>query len=274
MKIVKLIGIFAVVVGIIYCAFNLKNWLGGDDGVRRHHTPQTYADCEKRVAEDWTDQSSWDKDLYDDTRNFLDMNKDDLGVDSYNRLLETLNGRVCVKLDSIMMNEFSKSNCSRQVINSTYAGVKHLKAKSPDFVRDPRIVKLDGTYTLYNNILGFGGRSFALSPGASVDQGIWPDFDSHASRIRATRDGYKRNQYFSNISNIHAVNNALAIDSRLNSARSNYRTAVANAIVRAFESRERTVENRNEYQRIQMKYNSSFGSSDIINRSVRNYLSN
>lgn len=268
MKYIKIILILLVFVGAIYGVFSLVNSGNGGSKIEAH-SPELLSQLTKNVDNDWDNADSWDQKVYEKSLTNANVYKNDLEKlkpGNYTTLLNYINEKVCNKLVEFANNEFAKTDCSTQKIAEYKSAMDYFMQKNGTInSSDARISKLYAKIKLYNDIINFGKKQFALSPGFNIHTGEWNNFSLHEQTQRKNRDGYKSNPNYSSISHISNVKKSLdSVDGKLKSARNSFMINLSSTIISSYQNMARTQENFTRLNDVYKRYYNSYEDGDKL----------
>lgn len=271
MKFLKILLMFLLLVGIIVGVLVLAT--GGSFGGRGGgEDDPLFQSLKSDIQRDWDATTEWNDTVYETSLELLRQSQSSLRS-GYGTLVDFVNERACNRIDSLMVSEFSKSDCRDQQVRILKRGLDRVLGNAPQLRSDARVKKLLGTYDLYINLLSFARASFKLSTGFRLTEGaaVWNSFSTHEQGVRKKKAAYLGSPYYANVKNVQAIANGLqTVDSRLSYARNAFSSSVARSIINAFNSDSET--NRQAHlQQVYVQYTNEGYSNAALDRFVSNY---
>ncbi|MBR1594848.1 MAG: hypothetical protein IJ659_08790 [Alloprevotella sp.] len=271
MKFLKILLMFVVLVGIIVGVLVFATGGSVGSGNTGEDDP-LFQSLKADIQRNWNATDNWNDTLYDRSLEMLSQSQSSLR-DGYRTLVDFVDERACNRLDSLMMGEFAKADCREARIKELKRGLDRVLSNAPQLREDKRVKKMLGTYSLYVNLLTFARSSFRLPTGFRLTESAaaWNSFASHAQSVRAKKTNYMSSPYYTNVKNISDVARGLqSVDSRLQAARGNFSTQLANSIISAFRGQE-PAESRSHLQQVYVQYTNEGFSNGNLNTFVSNY---
>ena len=244
MKYIKLLLIVVILGGLIYGILQIIN-PSPNVIIINPQASKILNELKTNVDNDWDNASSWSKDTYETTISDIKTHKKELDTESvgnYETLMRYANEKVRDKLVEFVNDEFKKTNCSSQKIKELKDAIDYfIKDNENVTAKDSKIATVYGKIGLYNQILAFGRKTFALSPGFNISNGSWNDIIAYRESQLKLRQNFKSNSYYSSISHINDVKNSLnSLENKLSKAQSNFEINLSKEIISAYKNVPRT----------------------------------
>lgn len=271
-KILKLILVFAVILGAVIGAFFITIDNGGDDPLPVI-LPGVYEMYSDQIANDWEQKGDWDEDLFKSHCDLLNQLSTEYDV---TQLRETESFRVLEVVHDKIFAEWASATCRYNTIDKYVKAVNLICKTYSDATSNPLVDKIQNVNKVYRSAYNQAYQGISLTP--EFYGNSWNSFDAYSSMVRNNRDKilndsvYK--EYLSNITDIkNRLNN---IPSRLSSARTSFYNSLATEIAdhyNAIPAESRTWEQLEVLRNCRNKYEDEYGSSSEITLCARTFNS-
>lgn len=267
MKALKLILIAVVVLGAVIGLLFLS---GGEASSEiKGDKSKQMTMLKEKINGEWDSTSDWDTSLLEGDLDMLKQYSQNLG-DGYRTLVDLTGERASHRLDSVMMDEFSKTDCDPYKIETYGNGLDILVAKIPSYRNDAEVQKLMGILTLYRNIRKFSKRNLGITPRFKFENDSWVSFASHSQSIIKERNSYRQSDYYQYLAHIDDVKSGLdGVEGRLSQAKAHYKQGLAEQIMKAYTPQDAQLASR--LNQVQGRFQKEFGAHGPLNSFVENY---
>ena len=272
MKYLKLIGIFAVIVGALFFVLNwdsLFNSNQGDEPWGEENQIDISEKCEE-ISAAWSQRTGWDQALYQSQRDEIDQQRfmgmyTEEGYNAVdNRLRETAINKACEGYAKLLnSSEFSDSR-----LQTEFAGVRFLK-EAEKVPNDPRIKHVEQLHQLYTNIKNFVNSPHTITAKFNTSRADWVSFTSAESSILNTARSYLNNPLFKEMQNVpgfQAGLNEANIKKVTSPQRRKFYESLSAQIIRYFKNEEPTEDKINLLNQIYKNFTyqeSKYGVDDL-----------
>ena len=224
MKIIKKILIFAVFTGIIFGIFTFvtkQEVVVNTAALSATNHDQLRSD----ISREWSELKDWDEEIYNHQLTMIAQSEnagviDEIDSKTLRNLINETASKKCV---AAMDREFARANCDEEKLAHNYAGLQSIIMNEKSYAKKPQIVEVSNVYSLYQRIVSFNNRSFALSPRFNNVTDSWASWSSHQDRINNQKNELISNPIFqSRLSAITKVKEIYNTENKLQTARSTF----------------------------------------------------
>ncbi len=270
MKALKLILIAVVMAGALAGLMMLS--MGGDS--QEKATPEQealYSKLQSKIEKHWQD-NTWQLTQFNDDHVMLNKQKEQLGSSYYTSLTDQLNDAANRALCQALLDAWSHPSCTQTDIDPYMADMERFLQKARGYDKDKHIKDIQATYTLYAEALSLASANYQLTPRFDMDRNKYsPSFRNFKKKQLQLVTDIKRSEYFSNISKINEVIEALqSVGPKLEKAETVFANKLARLIVTSYQ-RERDQlgdddlgDHRARFRAIRQEYNAEFPSNPGI----------
>ena len=281
MKILKLLGIFIVVLGIVIGALYIKSALtDADSDDIKIILPDNVTDQRAEMEDFWNRAEDWDAKHFEAEYSHIQqcLHANYIDHAAANQLTSLLCNLVINRMHGLQVGEYHKSDCNIGIVKGYMKGINAVCQKLSSYNNDDRVRQLRDIEKLYDEISTFGKSSFI--PGNNLSENAdgshqWLDYDSYAKGRRQKAADYRENStYLEFLKNITVLKNGISeesVNSRLTKGKKSYGSALANAIAAAYEAipagevTQTTFSNiRKDYQNFYRQYGRNNESADDV----------
>ena len=246
MKILKLLGIFIVVLGIVIGALYIKSALtDADSDDIKIILPDNVTDQRAEMEDFWNRAEDWDSKHFEAEYSHIQqcLHANYIDHAAANQLTSLLCNLVINRMHGLQVGEYNKSDCNIGIVKGYMKGIDAVCQKLSSYNNDDRVRQLRNIEKLYDEISTFG-RSSCI-PGNNLSENAdgshqWLDYDSYAKGRRQKAADYRENStYLEFLKNITVLKNGISeesVNSRLTKGKKSYGSALANAIAAAYEA--------------------------------------
>ena len=257
MKALKLILIALVMAGALAGLMFLS--LGGDSEEKA--TPEQealYSKLKTRIDEHWS-SGNWSLSQFNSDYIMLNKQKDELGRHYYTSLSDQLNTVGNKALYHDLKAAYARPACKKTDIAPLMEDMNRFLQKAQGFDKDILVKEMQGTYTLYNQVLTLATANFNRTPSFNMaGNSFSPSFRTFKNNQLKLVNDIKGADHFDNIKNINEVNTALnSVPSRLDEAETVFMDKLANLILVAYEA-DSLGDRRSRFTDIRQRYNKEF----------------
>lgn len=253
MKILKLVGLFVIVAGVIIGLLFLSG--KGSKGLSNNRPNDTLLrEYKAEFAKDWDEKQDWDVNIF--RRHCMDIKTlakdyDVTELNDYN--ISEANDIVYEKIFAL----WKSPNCKKEDVDRYRAAVDTIVHYDPKMANNTGIKKIKEVYAVYEDAYDFVKDPLIISP--FFDGKIWNDFNSFADRQRTHKDRILNDTaYKSYLNNITQLKDELeTLDSRLSEVKRSFYSLLENQIRNYYNnipSARRDREQLNELSRVVSKY--------------------
>lgn len=280
MKIIKLAGIFVVLLGGIILALSIFNTDSEEDILVGESLLEQYS---RDITDSWNSLTEWDSQLFTGNCNKIEALKNDYSASQVSVLREANITRAIEFLEKKIFDEWHSANCSNQKINTYYKAITEEVCKVDDGAKNNLTVKeIKEVYKVYSQALNLAIN--ALVPNSNFNGETWRNYADYQDEIDRTIRNLKQNsRYRSHLSSITSINNGLNnVDNRFDLGRRKYYEKLCNEIIAYYDriptdersdadiSKLRAVRNR-----IKNEHNESYAIiSDYVTKFYRDVMAN
>jgi len=281
MKILKLLGIFIAVLGIVIGALYIKSALtDADSDDIKIILPDNVTDQRAEMEDFWNRSEDWDAKHFEAEYSHIQqcLHANYIDHAAANQLTSLLCNLVINRMHGLQVGEYHKSDCNIGIVKGYMKGIDAVCQKLSSYNNDDRVRQLRDIEKLYDEISTFGKSSFI--PGNNLSENAdgshqWLDYDSYAKGRRQKAADYRENStYLEFLKNITVLKNGISeesVNSRLAKGKKSYGSALANAIAAAYEAipagevTQTTFSNiRKDYQNFYRQYGRNNESADDV----------
>ena len=281
MKILKLLGIFIAVLGIVIGALYIKSALTDTDSDDiKIILPDNVTDQRAEMEDFWNRAADWDAKHFEAEYSHIQqcLHANYIDHAAANQLTSLLCNLVINRMQGLQLGEYRKSDCNIGIVKGYMKGIDAVCQKLSSYNNDDRVRQLRDIEKLYDEISTFGKSSFI--PGNNLSENAdgshqWLDYDSYAKGRRQKAADYRENStYLEFLKNITVLKNGISeesVNSRLTKGKKSYGSALANAIAAAYEAipagevTQTTFSNiRKDYQNFYRQYGRNNESADDV----------
>ena len=246
MKILKLLGIFIAVLGIVIGALYIKSALtDADSDDIKIILPDNVTDQRAEMEDFWNRAEDWDSKHFEAEYSHIQqcLHANYIDHAAANQLTSLLCNLVINRMQGLQLGEYHKSDCNIGIVKGYMKGIDAVCQKLSSYNNDDRVRQLRNIEKLYDEISTFGRSSFI--PGNNLSENAdgshqWLDYDSYAKGRRQKAADYRENStYLEFLKNITVLKNGISeesVNSRLTKGKKSYGSALANAIAAAYEA--------------------------------------
>jgi len=254
MKAIKLIALFALLLGIAYAAFNIDFSPKPPKGIELDENMiKSYKD---KFVKDWEESSDWDEEIFKKhcftiETALSEYNTKDLKEWDVNRAIE--------KIDSLIFKEWSKSDCNKGKIDKYIKATDRIKREmeDPDKKNNSSLNKIARVNNLYNKAFNLANKKIGLTTGFNGDS--WNSYSKYEQGIKATKNKIKGDNNFQYLQNIEDIQNGLnSIDNKLKNGRNKFYTTLADQICSHYRDVPKTNDNLTKLSGVIGKYNKEY----------------
>lgn len=246
MKIVKLVGVFAVIAAAIFGIICISGSSKHGDEWDSLSSLDIDEQCDK-IRSAWAEQKGWNEDLYSFYRDDINQN---YGMGRYegeefNTVNNTLIECATNKARDGYMDALNASKFDHRALQKAYDGVVAIE-RYEDLGHDDRIKNVKARHDLYTKINNFVSGSHAISPKFNVNTLNWTSFANIQAGILNTAASYRNHSLFRELKHIPGFVDGLD-DQKLREQTSKYNSTfydnLSKQITDYFDSQERNSQN-------------------------------
>lgn len=231
MKIIKLAGIFVVLLGGIILALSIINPVPG--GENPDPDKETLLEQYSReITDSWNGLTEWDSQLFTGNCNKIEALNNDYSASQVSVLREANITRAIEFLEKKIFDEWHSANCSKQKINTYYNAITKEVCKVDEGAKNnPTVMEIKEVYNVYCQALNLAIN--ALVPNSKFNGETWQSYADYQDDIdRDIRTLKQNSRYRSHLSNITSINNGLNnVDNRFDLGRRKYYKQLCNEII-------------------------------------------
>ena len=249
MKFVKLLLIFALLVGGIFAAFFWESIFS------TKRTDNEFADVDQiditekcnEIRESWEAQKEWSEDLYLNHRQDIDQSHGMHMFSStgYNTVNNALRESATKKAYDCYKEALKAPNFKDADLRRSYDNVVAIK-NYEKIVDNDRIDEVENIHALYCDIKQFVGSNHAISPYFDKDKMTWTSFSARQNGILSQASKMRNNKWYGEVKHIAGFEEGLD-EAKLRNItepyRSSYYSGLSTAIIRYFQNEPQTPEN-------------------------------
>ena len=284
MKILKLLGIFIVVLGIVIGALYIKSALtDADSDDIKIILPDNVTDQRAEMEDFWNRAEDWDAKHFEAEYSHIQqcLHANYIDHAAANQLTSLLCNLVINRMHGLQVGEYHKSDCNIGIVKGYMKGIDAVCQKLSSYNNDDRVRQLRNIEKLYDEISTFGRSSFI--PGNNLSENAdgshqWFDYDSYAKGRRQKAADYRENStYLEFLKNITMLKNGISeesVNSRLTKGKKSYGSALANAIAAAYEAIPAGEVTQTTFSNIKKDYQNFYRQYGRNNESADDVMSN
>ena len=284
MKILKLLGIFIVVLGIVIGALYIKSALtDADSDDIKIILPDNVTDQRAEMEDFWNRAEDWDAKHFEAEYSHIQqcLHANYIDHAAANQLTSLLCNLVINRMHGLQVGEYHKSDCNIGIVKGYMKGIDAVCQKLSSYNNDDRVRQLRDIEKLYDEISTFGKSSFI--PGNNLSENAdgshqWLDYDSYAKGRRQKAADYRENStYLEFLKNITVLKNGISeesVNSRLTKGKKSYGSALANAIAVAYEAIPAGEVSQSTFSNIKKDYQNFYRQYGRNNESADDVMSN
>ena len=284
MKILKLLGIFIVVLGIVIGALYIKSALtDADSDDIKIILPDNVTDQRAEMEDFWNRAEDWDSKHFEAEYSHIQqcLHANYIDHAAANQLTSLLCNLVINRMHGLQVGEYNKSDCNIGIVKGYMKGIDAVCQKLSSYNNDDRVRQLRDIEKLYDEISTFGRSSFI--PGNNLSENAdgshqWLDYDSYAKGRRQKAADYRENStYLEFLKNITVLKNGISeesVNSRLTKGKKSYGSALANAIAAAYEAIPAGEVTQTTFSNIRKDYQNFYRQYGRYNESADDVMSN
>ena len=284
MKILKLLGIFIVVLGIVIGALYIKSALtDADSDDIKIILPDNVTDQRAEMEDFWNRAEDWDAKHFEAEFSHIQqcLHANYIDHAAANQLTSLLCNLVINRMHGLQVGEYNKSDCNIGIVKGYMKGIDAVCQKLSSYNNDDRVRQLRNIEKLYDEISTFGKSSFI--PGNNLSENAdgshqWLDYDSYAKGRRQKAADYRENStYLEFLKNITVLKNGISeesVNSRLTKGKKSYGSALANAIAVAYEAIPAGEVTQTTFSNIRKDYQNFYRQYGRYNESADDVMSN
>lgn len=284
MKILKLLGIFIAVLGIVIGALYIKSALtDADSDDIKIILPDNVTDQRAEMEDFWNRAADWDAKHFEAEYSHIQqcLHANYIDHAAANQLTSLLCNLVINRMHGLQVGEYHKSDCNIGIVKGYMKGIDAVCQKLSSYNNDDRVRQLRDIEKLYDEISTFGKSSFI--PGNNLSENAdgshqWLDYDSYAKGRRQKAADYRENStYLEFLKNITVLKNGISeesVNSRLTKGKKSYGSALANAIVAAYEAIPAGEVTQTTFSNIKKDYQNFYRQYGRNNESADDVMSN
>ena len=238
MKVLKLLGIFIAVLGIVIGALYIKSALTDTDSDDiKIILPDNVTDQRAEMEDFWNRAVDWDAKHFEAEYSHIQqcLHANYIDHAAANQLTSLLCNLVINRMHGLQVGEYHKSDCNIGIVKGYMKGIDAVCQKLSSYNNDDRVRQLRDIEKLYDEISTFGKSSFI--PGNNLSENAdgshqWLDYDSYAKGRRQKAADYRENStYLEFLKNITVLKNGISEESvnpHSTASRKTIRTSTAN----------------------------------------------
>lgn len=284
MKILKLLGIFIAVLGIVIGALYIKSALtDADSDDIKIILPDNVTDQRAEMEDFWNRAEDWDAKHFEAEYSHIQqcLHANYIDHAAANQLTSLLCNLVINRMHGLQVGEYNKSDCNIGIVKGYMKGIDAVCQKLSSYNNDDRVRQLRNIEKLYDEISTFGKSSFI--PGNNLSENAdgshqWLDYDSYAKGRRQKAADYRENStYLEFLKNITVLKNGISeesVNSRLTKGKKSYGSALANAIAAAYEAIPAGEVSQTTFSNIKKDYQNFYRQYGRNNESADDVMSN
>ena len=284
MKILKLLGIFIAVLGIVIGALYIKSALtDADSDDIKIILPDNVTDQRAEMEDFWNRAADWDAKHFEAEYSHIQqcLHANYIDHAAANQLTSLLCNLVINRMHGLQVGEYNKSDCNIGIVKGYMKGIDAVCQKLSSYNNDDRVRQLRNIEKLYDEISTFGKSSFI--PGNNLSENAdgshqWFDYDSYAKGRRQKAADYRENStYLEFLKNITVLKNGISeesVNSRLTKGKKSYGSALANAIAAAYEAIPAGEVTQTTFSNIKKDYQNFYRQYGRNNESADDMMSN
>lgn len=284
MKILKLLGIFIAVLGIVIGALYIKSALTDTDSDDiKIILPDNVTDQRAEMEDFWNRAADWDAKHFEAEYSHIQqcLHANYIDHAAANQLTSLLCNLVINRMHGLQVGEYNKSDCNIGIVKGYMKGIDAVCQKLSSYNNDDRVRQLRDIEKLYDEISTFGRSSFI--PGNNLSENAdgshqWLDYDSYAKGRRQKAADYRENStYVQFLNNITVLKNGISeesVNSRLTKGKKSYGSALAKAIAAAYEGIPSGEVSQSTFNSIKKDYQNFYRQYGRNNESADDVMSN
>ena len=284
MKILKLLGIFIAILGIVIGALYIKSALTDTDSDDiKIILPDNVTDQRAEMEDFWNRAADWDAKHFEAEYSHIQqcLHANYIDHAAANQLTSLLCNLVINRMQGLQLGEYRKSDCNIGIVKGYMKGIDAVCQKLSSYNNDDRVRQLRDIEKLYDEISTFGKSSFI--PGNNLSENAdgshqWFDYDSYAKGRRQKAADYRENStYLEFLKNITVLKNGISeesVNSRLTKGKKSYGSALANAIAVAYEAIPAGEVSQSTFSNIKKDYQNFYRQYGRYNESADDVMSN
>ena len=163
MKILKLLGIFIAVLGIVIGALYIKSALtDADSDDIKIILPDNVTDQRAEMEDFWNRAEDWDSKHFEAEYSHIQqcLHANYIDHAAANQLTSLLCNLVINRMHGLQVGEYNKSDCNIGIVKGYMKGIDAVCQKLSSYNNDDRVRQLRNIEKLYDEISTFGKSSF------------------------------------------------------------------------------------------------------------------
>lgn len=259
MKIVKLLGIFAVILGAVVA---ILNWPHIDDTggpYIDHNNPLKVLNDE--VESKWKEQTDWNAEFYNTYFNKIKMMGNKYNV---NTLRDYHTSQAITIIHKKIFEQWSNPGCNNNVVKQ-YINALDVVCNSDKKGKNHSLAQeISAVYNVYSKALTLATSNFV--PASGFNGSTWKNFSSHANdQKEAVRRMLSNRTYTTYLGNINYISRRLNdAANRIDQARAPYYNKLANEIISYYTNVPRTDANLQKLRDVRNRYGNEFSGNDSV----------
>lgn len=236
MKLLKLFGIAAVLIGVIVLVVWLSNGMGHRTDPDHDNNYRLLTDY---IDDQWAGLDGWNENVFDQCLEETDYKFNNGYITSEEKSLASdhLYNLAIKKTAEALDKLYADSSCKESNVKAQYAGIQRISANAK-YAADSEVKKQTGIFNEYSAALNFLKASPSTDPKFRLPKS-WANFDAGANNYQERAAVIKGNAYWDVISGISEISHGLAestINSKVASAKSSFAANLSKAIMGAYKT--------------------------------------
>ncbi|MDE6448696.1 MAG: hypothetical protein K2L41_01285 [Muribaculaceae bacterium] len=274
MKILKLAGIFAVIVGVLVLILNWGSIFSSTD-TEEQFPEEDQLDVEQRcsrIRKAWSENNAWNQDLYDKQRAEL---KQDSAMHlfshaSYNIVRTCIRESATDNVYRCYKSVLQQETYAHNKVTGNYKGIEHLREQELNMSADERAKEISAIHSLYKRVYDFArNEKHPIVPKFNTETLEWTSFSALQNGVLSMANSYRNNAKFNELKNIPGFVAALDQTKLRNITapqRNGFYNKLSGQITDHFNQLEANEENIEKFNTVYKRYvgeESSIGVKDI-----------
>jgi len=273
MKILKLAGIFVVIVGILVLILNWGSIFTPSDETGEF-PEEDQLDVEQRcsrIRTAWTENNSWNQDLYDKQRNEIrqDSAMHLFSQASYNIVRTCIRESATNSVYQSYKASLLPETYSHKKVTGNFKGIEYLRDHELNMSADERAKEISTIHSLYKRVYAFAqNENHPIVPKFNTEELEWVSFATMQNGILSTASSYRNNPKFNDLKDIPGFISALdqtRLRNITNPQRNKFYTNLSQQITDYFNQLETNEENVEKFNRVYNKYVTEESSIGVMN---------
>lgn len=252
MKIVKLLGIFAVILGAVVAILCWPDDVTGGPDIGRNNSLKVLND---EVESKWKEQTDWNAEFYNTYFNKIKMMGNKYNVTT---LRNYHTSQAITIIHKKIFEQWSLPGCNSNIVKHYKNALNVVCNTDKDGTNHPLAQEISAVYGVYSSALTLATSNFV--PASGFNGSTWKNFSSYANdQKQAVRNMLSNNTYRTYLGNITAIRNGLnGAANRIDQARAPYYNKLANEIISYYTNVPRTDANLQKLRDVRNRYGNEF----------------